>query len=99
MLKLIIASSCTGPNDEPETFDNRLNEGLVDHLRMVSRRVCSGIDVTPILSGRKCPGGYRAHPGRTEIQLDLILDYCGHVALYPAFQAHLSQLLPPLLAA
>jgi pimeloyl-ACP methyl ester carboxylesterase len=66
---------------------------------MVSRRVCSGIDVTPILSGRKCPGGYRAHPGRTEIQLDLILDYRSNVALYPVFQAYLRQYRPPLLAA
>ena len=42
---------------------------------------------------------YLARPGRTEIQLDLILDYRSNVALYPVFQAYLRQHQPPLLAA
>lgn len=42
---------------------------------------------------------YLACAGRTEIQLDLILDYRSNVALYPVFQAYLRQHRPPLLAA
>lgn len=41
---------------------------------------------------------YMARPGRSEIQLDLILDYRSNVALYPAFQAYLREHRPPLLA-
>lgn len=39
-----------------------------------------------------------ARHGRSEIQLDLILDYRSNVALYPAFQAYLREHRPPLLA-
>lgn len=42
---------------------------------------------------------YLARAGRTEIQLDLILDYRSNVALYPVFQSYLRQHRPPLLAA
>jgi pimeloyl-ACP methyl ester carboxylesterase len=41
---------------------------------------------------------YMARPGAEEIQLDLILDYAGNLALYPAFQAYFRQHRPPLLA-
>lgn len=41
---------------------------------------------------------YMARSGRSEIQLDLILDYRSNVALYPAFQAYLREHRPPLLA-
>lgn len=42
---------------------------------------------------------YMARLGRTDIQLDLILDYRTNVALYPVFQAYLREHRPPLLAA
>ncbi len=42
---------------------------------------------------------YMARLRRTDIQLDLILDYRSNVALYPAFQAYLREHRPPLLAA
>ena len=41
---------------------------------------------------------YMARPGAEEIQLDLILDYAGNLALYPAFQAYFREHRPPLLA-
>ncbi len=41
---------------------------------------------------------YMARPGAEEIQLDLILDYAGNLALYPAFQAYFRAHRPPLLA-
>lgn len=41
---------------------------------------------------------YMARPGAEEIQLDLILDYCSNVALYPAFQAYFRAHRPPMLA-
>src|SRR5580693_2747436 len=41
---------------------------------------------------------YMARPGAEEIQLDLILDYRGNVALYPAFQQYFRDRQPPLLA-
>jgi pimeloyl-ACP methyl ester carboxylesterase len=39
-----------------------------------------------------------AQPGRTEIQLDLFLDYASNVRLYPAFQQYFRRSKPPLLA-
>jgi pimeloyl-ACP methyl ester carboxylesterase len=39
-----------------------------------------------------------ARPGIDEIQLDLLLDYAGNVALYPAFHAYFAARKPPLLA-
>lgn len=39
-----------------------------------------------------------ARPGRTEIQLDLFLDYASNVKLYPAFQEYFRKSKPPLLA-
>ena len=41
---------------------------------------------------------YMARPGAAEIQLDLILDYAGNLALYPAFQAYFRAHRPPMLA-
>ena len=41
---------------------------------------------------------YMARPGAEEIQLDLILDYAGNLALYPAFQAYFREHRPHLLA-
>jgi len=41
---------------------------------------------------------YMARPGAEEIQLDLILDYAGNLALYPDFQAYFRAHRPPLLA-
>jgi len=41
---------------------------------------------------------YMARPGAEDIQLDLILDYAGNLALYPAFQAYFRAHRPPLLA-
>ena len=41
---------------------------------------------------------YMARPGAADIQLDLILDYAGNLALYPAFQAYFRSHRPPLLA-
>jgi pimeloyl-ACP methyl ester carboxylesterase len=41
---------------------------------------------------------YMARPGVEDIQLDLILDYAGNLALYPAFQAYFRSHTPPLLA-
>jgi pimeloyl-ACP methyl ester carboxylesterase len=39
-----------------------------------------------------------ARPGNDEIQLDLLLDYAGNVALYPKFQEYFRARQPPLLA-
>jgi pyruvate/2-oxoglutarate dehydrogenase complex dihydrolipoamide dehydrogenase (E3) component/pimeloyl-ACP methyl ester carboxylesterase len=39
-----------------------------------------------------------AQPGRTEIQLDLFLDYANNVRLYPAFHQYFRRSKPPLLA-
>jgi len=41
---------------------------------------------------------YMARPGAEDIQLDLILDYAGNLALYPDFQAYFRAHRPPLLA-
>jgi pimeloyl-ACP methyl ester carboxylesterase len=41
---------------------------------------------------------YLARPGAHEAQLDLLLDYAGNVALYPAFQNYLRTQAPRLLA-
>ena len=53
---------------------------------------------------RVSPDGYTldiahmARPGAEEIQLDLILDYCSNLALYPRFQAYFRERQPPFLA-
>jgi pyruvate/2-oxoglutarate dehydrogenase complex dihydrolipoamide dehydrogenase (E3) component/pimeloyl-ACP methyl ester carboxylesterase len=39
-----------------------------------------------------------AQPGKTEIQLDLFLDYANNVRLYPAFHQYFRRSKPPLLA-
>ena len=39
-----------------------------------------------------------AQPGRTEIQLDLFLDYANNVRMYPAFHQYFRRSKPPLLA-
>ncbi len=39
-----------------------------------------------------------ARPGNMDIQLDLLLDYAGNVALYPDFQAYFRAHQPPFLA-
>jgi pimeloyl-ACP methyl ester carboxylesterase len=39
-----------------------------------------------------------AQPGRSEIQLDLFLDYASNVRLYPAFHQYFRRSKPPLLA-
>jgi pyruvate/2-oxoglutarate dehydrogenase complex dihydrolipoamide dehydrogenase (E3) component/pimeloyl-ACP methyl ester carboxylesterase len=39
-----------------------------------------------------------AQPGRSEIQLDLFLDYANNVRLYPAFHQYFRRSKPPLLA-
>jgi pimeloyl-ACP methyl ester carboxylesterase len=41
---------------------------------------------------------YMTRPGADEAQLDLMLDYAGNVALYPAFQAYFRERQPKLLA-
>jgi pimeloyl-ACP methyl ester carboxylesterase len=41
---------------------------------------------------------YLARPGADEIQLHLLLDYAGNVALYPAWQEYFRTTQPPLLA-
>ena len=48
--------------------------------------------------GYTLDNAYMARPGADEIQLDLILDYAGNLALYPAFQAYFRARKPPLLA-
>jgi pimeloyl-ACP methyl ester carboxylesterase len=61
-----------------------------------------GTGSDPILlppDGYELDIAYMARPGAEEIQLDLILDYRGNVALYPAFQAYFREHQPPLLAA
>ena len=42
---------------------------------------------------------YMARPGAEDIQLDLVLDYCSNVALYPAIQKYFRDQQPPFLAA
>ena len=48
--------------------------------------------------GYTLDNAYMARLGAEEIQLDLILDYAGNLALYPAFQAYFRAHTPPLLA-
>ncbi|TWB32104.1 alpha/beta fold hydrolase [Nitrospirillum bahiense] len=48
--------------------------------------------------GRTLDDFYLARPGNDEIQLDLLLDYQGNVALYDTIQAYLRTHQPPVLA-
>jgi pimeloyl-ACP methyl ester carboxylesterase len=48
--------------------------------------------------GYSLDNAYMARPGADEIQLDLILDYAGNLALYPAFHSYFRAHTPPLLA-
>jgi pimeloyl-ACP methyl ester carboxylesterase len=56
-------------------------------------------DVTAVSpDGRNLDDFYLAREGNDEIQLDLLLDYCTNIVLYPANQAYLRQYQPPVLA-